>query len=124
MSSGNRTVRINAGLPYWYDGADIENVRASTLESLNSLLLAVGIGVVKPRNFHAEGYGRGPKIVPATNGCPTCYRIFTCFAANRSRLEARRRMAGRFAVPAEPWRNVLVEDAPRPRTWRLGKRVP
>ena len=123
LSSGNRTVKIKAGLPYWYDNADIENVDTAALESLNPLLLELGIAVVKPRNFHAESYRCDPKIVPATNGCPKCDRIYTCFATNRSRLDTQRQMVGSFSVAAEPWRHVLVEDAPRPRTWHVGDEV-
>ena len=124
VSSGNRTVKISTGLPYWYDNATIRGLDTGALRSLNPLLLESGIGVIKPRNFHAEGYARDPKIVPATNGCPKCDRIYTCFSKNRARLEAQIRMVGGFSVPTQPWRNVLVEDTPPPRTWHVGQELP
>ena len=64
VSSGNRTVKIEAGLPYWYENVDFKKVDTAALESLNPLLLELGIAVVKPRNFHAEGTRCDPKIVP------------------------------------------------------------
>ena len=124
VSSGNRTVKIEAGLPYWYENADMKNVSAAALESLNPLLLELGIGAIKPRDFHGEGYGHDPKIVPATNGCPKCDRIYTWFKTIRTRLESQKQMVGSFSVPAKPWLNVLVEDMPAPRTWHVGKAVP
>ena len=124
VTSGNRTVKIEAGSPYWYENADIKNVDAAALETLNPLLLELGIGVIKPRNFHGEGYGRNPKIVPATNGCPKCDRIYTCFTKNRIRLHTQKRVVGSFSVPAESWWNLLIEDMPPPRTWHVGEKVP
>ena len=119
VTSGNKAVKIKAGLPYWYKNTDITRLGEAALETLNPLLLELGMGEVKPRNFHAEGYGYDPKVVPASNGCPKCDRIFSCFEKNRSALESQRKMAGSFIVASAPWRDVLVEDAPHPRAWHV-----
>ena len=119
VTCGNRMVKIKTGLPYWYENADIEDVDAAALETLNPVLLDLGIGVIKPRNFHGEGYGRDPKIVPATNGCPKCDRIYTWLSIARIKSDNQKRVVGSYSVPAEPWRNVLVEDIPPPRTWHV-----